>query len=213
MVHRAYCPPISGTVHAVAPSAAAASTPSAVRVRMAAAAAEGPAVNDEVETAPAKIMDTAADAGVPWDQTRVCLIRKLQDNKSDIHLYLLGQTSTRTMSKNILEKFAPHHNQENRVQSVMRLLREFKNKKGPHFSTTKANNNCKPAWKTRGKSSEAASLLYKLLLEADKTKIDKMSPEQVHKFHKVFQAYEVNDFKNYFKKTAELVKKHRYACS
>ena len=66
MVHRAYCPPISGTVHAVAPSAAA-STPSAVRVRMAAAAAEGPAVNDEVETAPAKIMGTAAEAGVPWD--------------------------------------------------------------------------------------------------------------------------------------------------
>ena len=180
---------------------------------MAAAAAEGPAVNDEVETAPAKIMDTAADAGVPWDQTRVCLIRKLQDNKSDIHLYLLGQTSTRTMSKNILEKFAPHHNQENRVQSVMRLLREFKNKKGPHFSTTKANNNCKPAWKTRGKSSEAASLLYKLLLEADKTKIDKMSLEQVHKFHKVFQAYKINEFKNYFNKTVELVKKQRYPCS
>ena len=96
MVHRAYCPPISGTVHgsAVAPSAAT-STPPAMRVRMAAAAAEGPAVDDEVGTAPAKIMDTAAEAGVPWDQTRVGLIRKLQDNKSDIHLYLLGQTSTR----------------------------------------------------------------------------------------------------------------------
>ena len=69
------------------------------------------------------------------------------------------------------------------------MLREFKNKKGPYFSTTKANNNCKHAWKTRSKSSEAASLLYKLLLEADETRIDKMLPEQLHKFHKVFQAY------------------------
>ena len=71
---------------------------------MAAAAAEGPAVDDEVQTAPAKIMDTAAEARVPWDQTRIGLIRKLQDNKSDIHLYLLGQTSTRTINKKYIGK-------------------------------------------------------------------------------------------------------------
>ena len=73
---------------------------------MATATAEGPAVDDEVETAPAKIMDTAAEAkaGVQWDQTRVGLIRKLQDNKSDIHLYLLGQTSTRTINKKYIGK-------------------------------------------------------------------------------------------------------------
>ena len=111
-----------------------------------------------------------------------------------------------------MEKFAPRHNQKNCVNSVMRLLGEFKNKKGPHFSTTKTNSDSKPAWKTKGKPSEAASLLYKLLFEADKAGIVKMSPEEVHKHHTVFQAYEINDFKHYFKKTMELAKKHRYVC-
>ena len=66
---------------------------------MTSAAAEGPAVDDEVGTAPA-----AAEAGVQWNQARSDLIRKLQNKDSDIHLFLLGQTLTRTKSKNILEK-------------------------------------------------------------------------------------------------------------
>ena len=90
MVHKAYCPPIAGTVRssAAAPSAAA-STPSAVRVRMASAAAEGPAVDDEVRTAPAKVMAAAAEAGDKWNQARADLIKKLQDESSDIHIFLL----------------------------------------------------------------------------------------------------------------------------
>ena len=205
MVHRAYCPTTAGAVRggAAAPSAAVRS-PSAVRVRTASAAVEGPAAAAEAGTAPAKVTG--------WDQARALIIRELQNKNSDVHLLLSGQTSLKVKSKNILDRFAPEHKQESCVNSVSRLLGHFKNKKGPHFSTTKKNNDCKPAWKSKGKPSEAASLLYKLLFRSDKTGMDKMKPEEVYKHHKVFRAYDINDFKKYFKQTVGLVKKHKYVC-
>ena len=196
MIHGA-CPPIAGAVRggAAEPSAA---------VMSASAAAVGPAAAAEAGIAPAKVTG--------WDQARALIISELQNKNLDVHLLLSGQTSLKVKSKTILERFAPEHKQENCVKSVSRLLGDFKSKKGPHFSTTNKNNNCKLAWKSKGKPSEAASLLYKLLFKTDKTGMDKMQPEEVYKHHKVFKAYDINDFKIYFKQTVGLVKKHRYVC-
>ena len=95
MVHRAYCPTTAGAVRGGAAAlSAAVRSPSAVRIRTASVAVEGPAAAAEAGTALAKVTG--------WDQARALIIRELQNKNSDVHLLLSGQTSLKVKSGNIL---------------------------------------------------------------------------------------------------------------
>ena len=54
-------------------------------------------------------------------------------------MILSGKSTQKARSKEILDRFAPHHDQENHVNSISCLLGEFQKKMGPNFSNTKKN--------------------------------------------------------------------------
>ena len=81
---------------------------------------------------------------------------------------------------------------------------------GPHFSNTNKNggkcNDSKLFWRSRGKSSESALLLYRFLLKSGETGSDKMDAEEVCKHHDIIKKYGIDDFKGYFKKNGSVSK-------
>ena len=172
---------------------------------------DGPVDDEEVEVSDGKqIENTSSTTKQTWDEARGQIIREMQNKNSDIHLLLSAKATQKAKSERILDKFAPDHKQENRVNSIVRLLGDFKNKRAPHFSEKKKNDkDGKPFWRSRSKSSEAASLLYKLLVHPDKTGINGMDVKEIYKHHKVFHQYDQDDFKVYYKTMLELANKHR----
>ena len=154
--------------------------------------------------------------GAKWDDARLAIIGELQNENSDIHLILSAATTQAEKGRRILARYAPSHTETNRVQSIVRLLRDLKQKKGPHFSdeakeerNQNRSNKSKPFWKTAHKFSDAAMLLYYLLYHKERTGADKMSVKQIYEHHDVFKQYDFADFSRYHANMITLANKHR----
>ena len=148
-----------------------------------------------------------------WNEARDAIIAELKTPTSEIHLTILTlRTTKKEKCTKIWKRYASEFDEKKVVDSVGRLLLQYSKKEG-HFSeksNKKKTKNDAPIWKTRKVQSEAYTLLYKLRLHSEQgTGIDDMDAETIYKHHKVFHAFDLEDFKKKDIKMVKLTDKHR----
>ena len=140
-----------------------------------------------------------------WSEARDALVEELKKDTSDIHLIFTAKATQKAKAEMIWNKYAPTHDKEKSIRSIINLIRDFKKKRG-HFDPSKQV--AKPVWKNKKETSTSWFLLYKLRLHKG-TNGGRLSAEDIYKHHPIFQQYDLTDFKKWDKEMIKLTDKHR----
>ena len=154
----------------------------------------------------------------PWGKStaKIRIIDELSDPRSDIHLYIgqYSDTSFANVNFNVLlQKYAGNKYNPGRFRDNMkRLLTHLHNKTGPFEEKVAGHKkNGVEKWYTSVKNvSKAYSLLFSLLMnDASSTALARMSIEEVWQSDQLFQQYELEKFKEYYKSMVKRTDKRK----
>ena len=138
-----------------------------------------------------------------WTLRRAQLSNMLLDPNHDIHL-LTAKTKKERCEK-MWRKYAPEFSEKLVVGSLQRLLLKLQKGELQKEIKSKSTKDTKPFWTSRKESSDAYGLLYRIRLQIP---VRRLTTEEVYSKHKIFQQYDMKDFKVYDKRMIKLTSKH-----
>lgn len=128
-------------------------------------------------------VDEESSQSSPWGnkcKAKQNIWKELDDPQSSIHLMTVEQ---------IHKKWASAY-------PWKRFKKNFEAMKTQKRVYSQDDDEIEP-WKTRSSTSKAYYLLFKLFFERDKTRVHKMTDEEIWGSHECFKQYDIADFKTY----------------